>query len=91
MCLIQGTFQPRGSFPPKRGLSASFHERKNPWPQAGLDALNEPGRATGGRGLGLATVRHVAQTPHGVVQVDSREGEGATFMLRLPLHGRPEA
>ena len=48
-------------------------------------------RSTGGTGLGLAIVRHVAQNHHGVVQVDSREGEGATFTLRLPLHGRPEA
>jgi two-component system sensor histidine kinase SenX3 len=48
-------------------------------------------RSTGGTGLGLAIVRHVAQNHHGVVEVESREGEGATFTLRLPLHGRSEA
>ncbi len=47
-------------------------------------------RQTGGTGLGLAIVRHVAQNHHGSVQVESREGEGATFTLRLPQHGRPE-
>jgi two-component system sensor histidine kinase SenX3 len=48
-------------------------------------------RSTGGTGLGLAIVRHVAQNHHGSVQVDSREGEGATFTLVLPAHGRPES
>ena len=43
-------------------------------------------RETGGTGLGLAIVRHVARNHGGEVQVDSREGEGSTFTLRLPLH-----
>ncbi len=47
-------------------------------------------RQTGGTGLGLAIVRHVAQNHHGSVQIDSREGEGATFTLRLPMHGRSD-
>jgi len=42
------------------------------------------GRATGGTGLGLAIVRHVAANHQGSVQVESREGEGSTFILRLP-------
>ena len=41
-------------------------------------------RETGGTGLGLAIVRHVATNHGGVVSVDSREGEGSTFTLRLP-------
>jgi two-component system sensor histidine kinase SenX3 len=46
----------------------------------------DPGRAraTGGTGLGLAIVRHVAANHQGSVQVESREGEGSTFILRLP-------
>jgi two-component system sensor histidine kinase SenX3 len=43
------------------------------------------GRATGGTGLGLAIVRHVAANHRGSVHVESREGEGSTFTLRLPL------
>ncbi len=46
-------------------------------------------RQTGGTGLGLSIVRHVAANHHGRVEVDSREGEGSTFRLVLPLQGDP--
>ena len=42
-------------------------------------------RETGGTGLGLSIVRHVATNHGGEVLVRSREGEGSTFTLRLPL------
>jgi two-component system, OmpR family, sensor histidine kinase SenX3 len=42
-------------------------------------------RDTGGTGLGLAIVRHVAQAHGGEVTVHSREGEGSTFTLYIPL------
>lgn len=42
-------------------------------------------RETGGTGLGLAIVRHVATNHSGEVSVASREGEGSTFTLRIPL------
>jgi len=42
-------------------------------------------RTTGGTGLGLAIVRHVATNHGGDVTVSSVEGEGSTFVLRLPL------
>ncbi len=41
-------------------------------------------RNTGGTGLGLAIVRHVAINHGGRVMVQSREGEGSTFVLVLP-------
>ena len=41
--------------------------------------------ASGGIGLGLAIVRHVAINHRGDVKVQSMEGEGSTFTLRLPL------
>ena len=41
-------------------------------------------RRTGGSGLGLAIVRHTAVNHGGEVSVESREGEGSRFTLRLP-------
>ena len=41
-------------------------------------------RATGGTGLGLAIVRHVATNHEGEVSVQSVEGEGSTFTMRIP-------
>jgi two-component system sensor histidine kinase SenX3 len=42
-------------------------------------------RDTGGTGLGLAIVRHVVQNHEGEIAVSSREGDGSTFTLRLPV------
>jgi len=47
-------------------------------------------RDTGGTGLGLAIVRHVAGGHGGEVRVESREGHGSMFTLRLPA-GPPSA
>ena len=41
-------------------------------------------RATGGTGLGLSLVKHVASSHGGEVTVWSRPGAGSTFTLRLP-------
>jgi two-component system, OmpR family, phosphate regulon sensor histidine kinase PhoR len=42
-------------------------------------------RAQGGTGLGLALVKHILNRHQGRLTIDSREGEGATFTIRLPL------
>jgi two-component system sensor histidine kinase SenX3 len=51
-------------------------------------------RDTGGTGLGLSIVRHVAGNHGGEVRVQSREGEGSTFVLVVPASldgvGAPE-
>ena len=47
-------------------------------------------RAQGGTGLGLALVKHILNRHHGRLTVDSKEGEGATFTVRLPIStGKP--
>jgi two-component system sensor histidine kinase SenX3 len=47
-----------------------------------VDAARD--RRTGGTGLGLAIVRHVATNHGGTVSVESQEGVGSAFTLRLP-------
>jgi two-component system sensor histidine kinase SenX3 len=50
-------------------------------------------RETGGTGLGLSIVRHVATNHGGEVVVTSVEGQGSTFVLRLPAqlaHDQPQ-
>ncbi len=42
-------------------------------------------RQEGGTGLGLAIVRHIALAHGGEVSVESREGSGSTFRIRLPM------
>lgn len=61
-------------------------------PAASLDRIFERfyrvdrshSRATGGTGLGLSIVRRVVTNHGGEVNVTSREGEGSTFVIRLP-------
>jgi two-component system sensor histidine kinase SenX3 len=46
-------------------------------------------RGTGGTGIGLSIVRHVASNHGGAVDVTSAEGQGSTFTLRLPAGPGP--
>ena len=42
-------------------------------------------RETGGTGLGLAITRKVILMHKGAIKVISKEGEGSTFTVRVPL------
>ena len=46
-------------------------------------------RAQGGTGLGLALVKHILNRHQGRLSIDSKEGEGATFTVRLQLSSAP--
>lgn len=41
-------------------------------------------RSRGGIGIGLAMVKELVELHHGVVHVDSEQGKGTTFFVRLP-------
>jgi predicted ATPase/signal transduction histidine kinase len=43
----------------------------------------------GGLGLGLYLARSIVESHGGTIDVESREGEGCTFTVRLPRAGRP--
>lgn len=47
-------------------------------------------RHHGGLGLGLALVKHYVTANEGRVSVESTEGEGSTFYIRLPREAEPE-
>ncbi len=73
-------------------VTVSVKDRGIGIPEADLDHIFERfyrvegtrARNLGGNGLGLAIVRHVVGTHRGEVRVSSAEGEGSTFVLRLP-------
>ncbi len=46
-------------------------------------------RETGGTGLGLAITKNVIQMHRGAIKVYSKEGEGTTFNVRIPLNYIP--
>ena len=57
-----------------------------------LDLVFEPGFSTAeevtdisGRGVGMDVVRRNVDALHGSVRIESRKGEGSTFLVRLPL------
>ena len=47
-------------------------------------------RETGGNGLGLSIVRNIVTMHDGEIKVHSKENEGSTFSIRIPLYHLPE-
>ena len=47
-------------------------------------------RRLGGTGLGLAIVKHIVNRHRGVLEIESRLNEGATFSVYLPSAAKPE-
>ena len=43
-------------------------------------------REMGGTGLGLAITRNIVQMHKGIIRVFSKENEGTTFTVRIPLN-----
>src|SRR3989338_9956462 len=59
-------------------------------PAGRLQTIFEPfySTKTNGLGLGLAVCREIVEQHGGSLSVESREGSGSTFFVRLPLPGR---
>ena len=53
--------------------------------QMGYSTKFDPETGNIGRGVGLPSVQHVVQELGGEIQVDSAPGQGARFLLNLPL------
>ncbi len=69
------------------GLEFQVSDTGKGIPQSLQDRLFEPffTTRTEGTGLGLAIVREVAQMHGGEISLQSTEGQGSTFTLRLPV------
>jgi len=50
-----------------------------------FDPFYQGAYSTGGSGLGLALVKEIVELHHGQITVSSKENEGSSFTLRLPV------
>lgn len=54
-----------------------------------FDACKQAYRGRGGSGLGLAIAKGLVEARGGRIQVESEEGQGSRFLVRLPRDGAP--
>lgn len=50
-----------------------------------IEWIRQGQRETGGTGLGLAITKDIVLKHHGSIKIHSKEGEGTTFTVRIPL------
>ena len=43
-------------------------------------------KATGGTGLGLSIVKHLLSYYNGTIDVNSKQGSGSEFVVKIPSH-----
>ena len=75
------------------GVSISIVDHGDGIPAAHIPRLTERfyrvdkgrSRSMGGTGLGLAIVKHIVSRHRGHLLIDSREGQGSSFTVQLPL------
>jgi signal transduction histidine kinase len=70
--------------------SVAFSDQGSGIRAENLEKIFDPGFTTqcGSPGLGLAVTRKVIEQHGGTIRVESREGQGTTFTLTLPLAGQ---
>lgn len=80
-----GTLTITTSFDPK-GIQVSVRDTGNGIPKSKLDRVFDPfyTTKTRGTGLGLPICRRVVEAHHGTINVSSRSGQGAEFVIQLP-------
>jgi two-component system, OmpR family, phosphate regulon sensor histidine kinase PhoR len=84
---------PGGRWPARPGVTLAVSDEGQGIPAEHLPRLTERfyrvdrgrSRAVGGTGLGLAIVKHIVNRHRGQLVIESKEGEGATFTVWLPL------
>ena len=76
------------SDPPGHFVRFEIADTGNGIPAENLSKIFEPYFSTKetGTGLGLAIVQKIVDVHNGTIEVESTEGEGTRFVVRLPRH-----